>query len=213
MDEVRVTRLRPPDRLPGRAIVIAAILITVAVAKPWGSPPVAVPPADRAAVGPAGGPPTTEDVVRGSDDPIAEHCFEPSGWRVFSHERWARSTIRSWKSVVPASTARGPLDPAIPAVLVATSRVPGLGYCAPVRGVERPPPGARLTVWRIESDGAVWKVPARRLLPVRPTILGGLYAPSGRGGGSWAAGRFVFAVRTAGYERWWAVEVVIDATD
>jgi hypothetical protein len=212
MDEpVPTTRLRDRGRLPGAAAALVVGLVLVAIVKPWGSPDVPSSPALPAQVADAS--PATRTPRPSPDDraELREHCFDPIGWRVFAREEGDRRTTRSWKSVDPVPTARGPRDARIPSVLVAAERIPALGYCAPARHGTSPPITATLAIWRLEPDGTrVTRLRTRRFLPSRETILGGLYAAGPSSTDTWTSGRYVFAVRSEGYERWWAVDVVAD---
>jgi len=163
-----------------------------------------------------------------SADPLADlerHCPEPSGWRVFAHERWSGGIVRSWKSLTPFTDASGPLDPTIPLIPVTSQQVPLLGYCAPWRGPDRPPSSATVTVWRVvRADGTGSPTAElqrlQRVLPLAATSLGALYAPPSTGGAppvrglraiaSWTNGTYVFELAdSAGFQRWWAVQVTI----
>jgi hypothetical protein len=168
---------------------------------------------------------------------LERHCPQPAGWRVFAHERWSGGTVRSWKSVTPARDAAGPLDPAIPVIQVTSQQIPLLGYCAPWRGPDRPPDTATVSAWRLvpndrlampsgdtpggDSHGQMAEAfRLQRVFPGETTILGALYAPPSVTGvppnrgpraiESWSAGRYVFGlVDGAGFQRWWAVDIVI----
>jgi hypothetical protein len=201
----------------GVVAALIAIFVAVALVKPWPGPG-APRPTPRLTVTPR---------VIASVDPLAElrlHCQEPPGWRIYSQELWSTLTVRSWRSLEPAYRASGPLDPAIPIVPLA-ARIDALGYCSPWTPDQRPPDTARIDGWRIvipgrEADGGQFGPPVAATATLQPlesgwpSVLGALYRPPadedhGAAGATavWPDGRFVFAVRAPGYERWWAVDV------
>jgi hypothetical protein len=212
-------RLGGSGRGPAVVAAMIAAFVVVALLKPWPGPGAPRPTPQL--------PARTAPTAAASVDPLAQlrlHCQEPLGWRVFSQERWLAMTVRSWRSLQPAYGATGPLDPAIPVVpIVAT--LDGLGYCSPWTDDQRPPDGATVDGWQIvdpisRPDGRTSGAAVAAVVPLRPltpgwsTVLGALYAPpvgasgaTGGGGTGWATGRFVFAVRAPGYQRWWAVDL------
>lgn len=207
-------RIAAGDRGP----VVLALLITgflaIAIAKPWveqiaANRPVANPTADPTAT-PA---PTADRMAA-----LRVHCQDPLGWRVYSHEAWLGRAVRTWRSLEPATTASGPLDPAIPVVPLGPNVV-GLGYCSPWSGADRAPDRAIVQAWRLRDPTArggdpFTRVELRLVAPRPPTPLGAIYGPladradpAEPGALGWPAGRYVFAVHTDSWERWWAVEV------
>jgi hypothetical protein len=235
----QLTRIAGPGRGPGAALATAAIFLALAVLKPWGAIP-GFEAGGSPGTG-AGGPnpgqasATPPVPLPSAEDPAADlerHCPQPSGWRVFAHERWSGGAVRSWKSLVPARVASGPLDPTIPRVPVTSQQVPLLGYCAPWRGPDQPPGTATISGWRLTSDvrsyapngrttGQVAQpIRLQRVLPAQVTVLGGLYAPPSaadapsirglRAIESWPAGLYVFEMADGeSFQRWWAVEIII----
>jgi hypothetical protein len=218
----QLTRIAGPGRGPGLAAAAAAVLLVLAILKPWGAiPGFDAPGAPDGAGGQGGRPAPLPGGAQPlpspspSEDPLADlerHCPQPSGWRVFAHEHWSGGIVRSWKSLSPVREASGPLDPTIPLVPVTSQQVPLLGYCAPWRGPDEPPSDATLTVWRLTPDdrtGTLVPEPLRleRALPLQATSLGALYEPpaaaAGTGYGpplsrgprassSWPAGTYIF---------------------
>jgi hypothetical protein len=214
------------------AAVLAA-LVVVAVAKPWGGG-VARPagplvqgsfvlPSEPAA--PFPGPPAAAEALQ-------SQCGEPLGWRVFTHEEFLGRTVRTWRAVEPALAASGPLDPGVPIIQVGPM-IEALGYCSSWTRADRPPSGVAVSAWRIAGSERAGQtavaVPLESLVPEWPTDLGALFSPAaggaaarggsgnatGNGGdarsdapeASWSLGRYVFALRADGFERWWAVNI------
>jgi hypothetical protein len=206
------TRLGGSGRGAGIVATLIAIFVGLALLKPWpgaGSPR----PTPQASVAPR---------AIATADPLAalrRHCEEPTGWRIYSRERWSTMTIRSWRSFEPAPGADGPLDPTIP-VIPLGAQIVGLGYCSPWTGGERPPAEAQVGAWRLVPRGRAadeWlaaTIPLQPLDPSWPSVLGALYGPPlgwidpiVARDPAWLAGRYVFAIRGPGYERWWGVNV------
>lgn len=221
-DEPGETRTATPTiRLAGRghgpSVVVAVVAVFLAVAwvKPW---PAAAP---RAAIVPVG---PTRPPAEPTPDPLSDlkyHCQEPSGWRVYARERWAGRALRSWRTMEPARVADGPLDPGIPVIPLGATIV-NLGYCSPWNTAERPPAGATVAGWRLtarttdpRSGWEATPIELRATAPTPATVVAGLFAPPASrldrpgpsGEGTWSAGRWVFTVRGADYDRWWAIEV------
>ena len=230
----RVTAARPPEtpgptlpptvrlgsrgREPLLLVIVIAAFLGAALWKPWASPAgprplVQAPPT----------PVPSERPARASDGALAtlrEDCDEPAGWRVYSHEAFVGQIVRVWRHVEPIDAATGPLDRELPIVPAGPANR-GLGYCAPWSGPESPRGDGVVSAWQIVRRAG--QPDTARLLPLVPVaaspndVRGALYAgPGAKSGGaagrlpSWPAGRYVFAFRAAGWERWWAVEVLPD---
>jgi hypothetical protein len=225
-------RIARRGRQTGWLVALLAMFIVIAVAKPWAGGPrpprplvqgsFALPTATTAAIP---GPPAAAEALQ-------LQCGEPLGWRVFTHEEFLGRTVRTWRAVEPALAAWGPLDPGVPIIEVGPM-IDALGYCSSWTRADRPPADVAVSAWRIASDRAgetAVAVPLESLVPEWPTDLGALFSPAagnapakagsapesaGIGSGartdaadpSWSLGRYVFAVRADGYERWWAVNI------
>ena len=214
-------RIAARDRWPGTWAGLIGLFLLGALLKPWDTASLAPPTTEpAAALAPASAP----DASSGPD-PLAglrDHCQDPLGWRVYSHELWIGRRVRTWRSLEPAGRASGPADRAIPLVALGPF-VDALGYCSPWSGPERPPEDARISAWRDNVDGGtagMTAVPLRAIAPDHPTALGALFGrvepsrPAASAGAptagptGWPAGDYVFALRATGWERWWAVQVV-----
>jgi hypothetical protein len=210
------TRLAGRDRGPGAILAAIVLFFAIAWIKPWPAPPIPLAPLPAP---PTAAPPTP------TADPLSDlkhHCQEPPGWRVYAHERWGGRSLRSWRSLEPAQAASGPLDPTIPIVPLGAA-ITSLGYCSPWNTDERPPAGAEVFAWRLEPRAGAsatviaTAVPLRSLAPTRATVVAALYAPPAAAAPArssppvdgWAAGRWAFAVRAPGYERWWAIQIEV----
>src|SRR5919201_1131291 len=126
------------------------VLIALAILKPWGAGPssplgAALPtfqPTPEITPTPR---PTTEL------DVVANFCREPSGWRVYSAERWAGLGVRTWTAVDPVAFAADAADPRIPIVPVVSQEVEAIGFWAPVYGAEEPPPDATARIYQVST--------------------------------------------------------------
>jgi hypothetical protein len=208
-----LVRIADRGRWPLVLTALIAVFLIGAMLKPWASAP------RHQALVQAPTPQPTEIPPPVEPDPLAglrAQCEEPAGWRVFSRGGFLDLAIRVWRSVVPATAAIGPLDPAVPLVQVGPVNE-AVGYCAPWTGTERPPDVSLVSAWRLGrgSDGST-AVPVAlvRVAPDRASVLGALYAGPTDGSGpvagldaGWPVGRYVFAVRSPTWERWWAIDV------
>lgn len=185
---VRLTPVGETERRGGLWLAAAAVLVALAVIKPWvalssssasGDPsePAAVatnaPPGAGAAAADAALPtrsaaPLPADALR---------CLQPDGWRLVTFEQAPGRTERSWIVVAPA-TAAGPLDPAIPATTLVSSTMLGLGLCAPASGPGSGPwtlVAPRITaIWRLGQAAGPSQL---KMVPLDPLVSAGI--PSG----------------------------------
>lgn len=227
-------RLPPRKDGPSASSVLAAIAIVlvVAIVKPWGAADDGGIPIRTArpirTEAPVRTPAPTPDVAR---QRVAALCLEPNGWRLYATERWSDRGVRSWKSIEPVAAADGPDDPRIPMFLEASRTVLTLGYCAPVTGPDRPPSPTTTTIYRLATpagtpaDERSWDIiePARVEPVAGPSTLGGAWAPprTDVGGASpsvqprgWASGTYVFRIAGGSsggdpYARWFGVVVEV----
>ena len=224
------------------ALIVVILLLAIA---PWENgnldlPPTASETGAHASARDAAAPATGGDGEADSSvsptvplDPLAVTCGAPSGWRAATLQAWSGRTepIRSWIAIQPVA-ARGPLDPRIPFVPVATGIVTAVGYCAPSDD-SRPPAAARTSLWAV-SNGVATPLALLPLEPATPNALGGLWmappeldrptpvgsepspSPGASVGGTvaqprlWPPGRYALQVAVPGgvYDRWLGVDVV-----
>jgi len=211
-------------RGPWLLIVGAALLVALAVAKPWQAP---LPGPAPGSGGGAGRPAVaaTEAAAaspspsaRSADDVAAARCSRPLGWRTYAFETWHGQRIRTWTVVEPLAAAESAtaLDPRIPVVPIIGQEITALGYCAPVVEAIAPPASVNVTVWAVEPSGVARVLDVRRIEPLRPSSLSALFAypdPAAKPGvlSPWPAGRYVFAILGepgSGWGRWFAAQVV-----
>jgi hypothetical protein len=204
-------------------VVIAAMLLSIAVLKPWGeagggaTSAGGAPSARADADGPgppsgaSGAPAPAADAI---DPDVTLACLEPASWRVASIEAYDGQTIRSWRALEPGA-AMGPADPAIPRVNLTSEGVAELGWCAPAAGPDRPTGETTVQAWALDDGIASSLRLVRTGRTPRPSSFGAMYGPSSGGGGhpaapvaGWPAGHYVFRLLSDDdIERWFAVEV------
>ena len=203
----RVRADKPADRL-GIASAIVALLVSLAVVKPWGDigVPASAPPRPIFTEAPGPTPEPTDDTPLGLATPI---CLGTGAWRVASLETWRTQHVRVWRALDPAPGASGPLDPAIPVVPVIALGVEALGFCAPAYGPDMPIGPARIVAWWIDGGEAI-DLPLLQVRPDRGTTpYAGLYRPVAECQSSWCPS--VFRSQLAG--PWTSGRVVFRYTD
>jgi hypothetical protein len=197
-----------------RLVWLIGAAVVLAFYKPWDTgekalpgsvyvPVVATPHADPS-------PDATTEL-----DIVASFCLEPSGWRVYSSERFGGQRVRSWTAMTPVSAATGPDDPRIPIIPVVSQAVLAIGFCAPVYGRDEPPTDATDRIYHVttitiagERVSQVELLAPIRVEPQgRVSYLGAAYAPPA--GSSWLDGVYVVHVEGAGYSRWFGIQVEI----
>jgi hypothetical protein len=187
-------------------------VVLLAFYKPWdtgskqGSLSGFLPELETPAVSPTPRPTTELDVVSG-------FCLEPSGWRVYSSERWGGQAVRSWTAMTPSVSATGPTDPLIPIVPVVSQAILAIGFCAPVYGPDEPPVDATSRIYRLRQVTVAGKqvaqaeplAPIRIAPPSRASYLGAAYAPLV--GPSWGDGVYIVEIEGTAYTRWFGIRV------
>jgi hypothetical protein len=173
--EVVHVHARRPDTTLATALGVVAVLVALAILKPWGagSPAATLPLLAVAPTAAAIMPAPTED--RTADGLAAPICLGSEGWRIASLERWRAEDVRVWRAIEPIADASGPLDPAIPAVPIVAVELTSLGWCAPTSGLGRPTGPAQVTAWSVR-DGSAAELRIRQVLPIEGvTPIAALY--------------------------------------
>jgi hypothetical protein len=241
-DDGRPTDNRPPAsftmRLPRGArsplIPFAALGILVAIAVATARPAVSgasdpgAAPGTTVAVGPGGSAlarsasgQSPSSSPSAAEAAVGSICLEPGSWRTATIETWRDQTVRVWRAIDP-TRASGPDDPGIPIVPAVGSRIPAIGFCAPIVGPDRPTGTATIDAWWRES--AVDRAsPASAAVPIQlnalvpagsPSPFGALFAPSAPGSATsgWPPGVVVFRYTEisgqAPSSSWFGIEVV-----
>jgi hypothetical protein len=203
------------SRAPAIALSLIIVFVAVAFAKPWErlAPTSPGSTTDGPATAAVEVPRDREPVVpapSGGQQAVRAMCLDPGSWRTTTIEQWQTDqTVRVWRAV-ELRTATGPTDPGIDVVPAVGEIVPAIGYCAPVKGPDRPGGPAELAAWRVDGDIAT-PIDLRQVAPARVVSeFGALFGPPDRGPG-WPAGVYVFRRidLASGSEAalWFAVEV------
>lgn len=217
--------LRTRNRRLPLATSLVAVLVGIAIVKPWGVGAPTAPPRPPRTFVPVAAPPTPRPTEDETADGLARPiCLGAGAWRVATLETWRTHHVRVWRAVEPLNEATGPLDPAIPSVPVVALEIEALGWCAPGYGPDRPIGPAEVTAWFVEG-GSATELGLRQVRPERGTTpIGALYEPlgacapplpcssfRGRPATRWATGRVVFRYEDVGAPRvsWFAADVEI----
>jgi len=243
-DDGRPTDERPPasfesrlphgDRSPLVPVAALAILVAIAVltsrpAIPGAADGAASTPGVAVAAGPgsssppAAAAPSSSASASAVDEAVATICLEPGSWRTATIETWRDQTVRVWRAIDP-TPASGPDDPVIPIVPAVGTRIPAIGFCAPIVGPDRPAGDATIDAWRRNpaidraTGAASPAVPIelRGLVPAgSPSPFGALFAPSdpASAASGWPPGVVVFRYTdvAGGQPRvatWFGIEIV-----
>jgi len=174
------------DRLPRTLVAFAAIIVAIAIVKPWsigsGGTPGAGQTAIASAAVPAASSPTA---ISPPVDPNQMSCMSSTGERVLTLIRWAGHEVRTWQ-VPDRAIGSDPLDPSLVPLRITSSNVVGIGVCA-----IRPDPRSSLDASAIATDvrqvtvrgGQPFMtdlgVPTSMTKPKRDPDLGVLYGPLG----------------------------------
>jgi hypothetical protein len=228
------TRLPRGDRSPLVPFATLGILVAIAVAtsrpavsgandRPASAPGVAVVVGPGAsAPGLISSGPSPSSSLPAAAAAVASICLEPGSWRTATIETWRDQTVRVWRAIDP-TPASGPDDPGIPIVPAVGSRIPAIGFCAPIVGPDRPAGAATIDAWW--RDGAVDHTrPAPTAVPIEldtlvpagsPSPFGALFAPSApaTAASGWPPGVVVFryteiAGGQARTPTWFGIEIV-----
>ena len=220
---VEPVRRRSSDSRLTYATGIVAVLLAIAVVKPWtiGAPPPTPRPA-RPPTPVVATPVPTED--RSAEGLASKVCLGAGGWQVASIDTWLKQDVRVWRAIEPLAAATGPDDPSIPSSPVVAYEVQALGWCAPVYGPDRPVGPAIVTAWLVRA-GAVEQLGLRQVQPRGVTQFAALYVAAGpcppeascpvTGLGPalrpWRTGRVVFHWQDLATDRsaWFAADVTI----
>ena len=215
---------RPAHHALSVATSLVAVLVAIAILKPWGPGSAPAPPRVPRTALPVLATPTPRPTNESADGLAAPICLGAGAWQVASLETWRTQRVRVWRAVEPIADAVGPLDPAIPTVPVVALEIEALGWCAPTYGADRPAGPARVTAWFV-LDAIAVELQLRQVLPERGTTqvaalyrLRGLCPPGPACPTTptavtepWRTGRVVFRYEDLGGDRvaWFAADIEI----
>lgn len=168
---VETVPVRRAGRWPALLVGLAAVLVGLAIVKPWGgaddgrADPVAPSPLAVAlatvVASPAAQVSAPAAVVSADAAPVAllpgQVACDTLDWQLVTLGTLLRWTVRTWTPITPVE-ASGAADPSIPDLSLGSSDVVGMGACAPSNGSERTGTASRIVAaWR---QGAATGLPA-----------------------------------------------------
>jgi hypothetical protein len=120
-----------PSRGPRILVAVVAVMLLFAVVKPWafsggGSGGAAAPGSARELAASPTPPPTPTPIPA---DPYGMDCLSGDTEQAVALERWPDNQVRTWVAIEDA-VATGPLDTAMPRIVIHSSHVVGIGVCA-----------------------------------------------------------------------------------
>lgn len=197
-NEVELVRLGRVGRQFRLGVAAAALLVLVAVAKPWllaGGAPAAAPGPPREVV-----PGLSVSAAAGSSPaaPAAVLCQGQDGWLVVADDVEFGQPIRSWVAASVEYSAGQPLGSTIPTTVVISKALDRLGFCLPASMAEPVVVAWSGTLWRLDetTDPAGWQR-AAQVAPA-PGSLGAIAKPVDSRVTSWPPGEYVLEARFAG---------------
>ena len=237
--EVRVESIGGVPRrvFVGTALVVG--LIAVALIKPWGDPSARVPPPPPPPQVAIHAAPSATPAVRATAAPSADPelsaeaagalCIAVPTWRLITIENSELGDTRTMYAI-PAVTAAGPEDAAIPKTDITAKQLIAMGVCRPLSaeslGDGSPAPVVDAHIWALGSDGQPVQETTSVLNANLFSFGEAYYAPASRAPGSqpgsgtqsaptWMAGRYAVEIPNGagkGESLWFAVDFATHAT-
>jgi hypothetical protein len=186
--DVRLARLGGPESGVRRVVLVVAVFLAIAIAKPWGwaSGPDdhRTARASRADAAPSTGVPTvpplrlahsvlltSASILQSGTAPVGGDvaCYPSTGWRIATIDGTGVDRLRTWYSLVPGWES-GPTDAGIPLVRVFARDLVALGFCAPTTDAQSIAM-AGIQGWHIAGGRAV-PIDLARLAGSSPRDLG-----------------------------------------
>jgi hypothetical protein len=183
-------------------VTAAALLLVVAILKPWaGAALVASPSASPlqfvAAVTAAAPSPSSS-----GGDVAVPMCDSPDGWRIVADDVELGRSVRTWIVADVEYSTIPPVRSTVPVTALVSSGVSNLGFCLPPDVAAAGKTVWSATLWRQggdASDSTAWQA-AAQLTPL-PGAIGALAAPVGGAITTWPPGRYVLEARFQGSTR------------
>ena len=159
---VETVPVRRAGRWPALLVGMAAVLVGLAIVKPWGGAGIGrtdlVAPSPLAVVltplvaSTTGRAPEPTAVVPVAAAPVpllpGQVACDASDWQIVTLGTLLRWTVRTWTPIAPVE-ASGAADPSIPDLSLGSSDVVGMGACAPSTGSDRAGTASRIVAaWR-----------------------------------------------------------------
>lgn len=199
--DLELVRLSRTERRIRLGIAAVALLLLVAVVKPWpgqnGSLPGSATPAERVAAASAGSSTSAEPSASGEAGPAL--CVSPDGWRIVADDTELGRTVRTWLVADVELSAALPERSTVPVTTLVSSEVEHLGFCRPAGSADAGTGIWRGTLWRESPDLAApvrWQLAAR--LSPAPGSIGALASPQSGATNVWQPGLYFLEAEFAG---------------
>jgi hypothetical protein len=204
-----LVRVGSHGRLLRVGVTAVALLLTMAILKPWPNPA----PGPRPGAASSGSAVPSQLVARATATPRSPAspthasttlCENPDAWRVVAEDIEFGQHVRTWVIASVAYSSSPPVLSAVPVTALVSSGVESLGFCAPAAGTGTAGAGATGsgwsgTVWRVgadASDSSQWELVGR--LDASPGSLGGFSEPVDPTSVFWQPGRYVMEAQFGG---------------
>lgn len=204
-----LVRTGPIGRQLSLAIAAVAVLLVIAVVKPWPSEvpetPAASPMGVLAASSSIAPSPAASEADRATTT-----CARSDSWRIVADDVEVGLSVRTWLTAAVEYSAVSPVRSTIPVTPLVSSTVDMLSVCVPAAVVGADTTGWSGTLWRVggdSTDPTGWRQVAR-LTPL-PGSLGALADPLGEALVVWPPGPYVLEARFEGSIREAWLELLI----
>ncbi len=201
-NDIDLVRVGHDGRRTAVGVAVAAVLLVVAILKPWaGAAPVASPSSSPlqfvAAVTAAAQSPSTS-----GGDVAAPLCESPDGWRIVADDVELGRSVRTWIVAAVEYATIPPARSTVPVTALVSTGVSSLGFCLPLDVAGAGKTAWSATLWRQAGDAAdstAWQA-AAQLTPL-PGAIGALATPVGGAIATWPPGRYVLETHFQGSTR------------
>jgi hypothetical protein len=201
-NDIEMARVGHSGRRTAVGVTAAALLLIIAILKPWGgAAPVAslpAPPLQFVAAVTGAAP----SVSSSGAEVAAPLCDSPDGWRIVADDVELGKSVRTWIVAAVEYSTIPPVRSTVPVTALVSNGVSSLGFCLPPEIARAGKTVWSATLWRQSgdaSDSTAWQA-AAQLTPV-PGAIGALAAPVGGAIATWPAGRYVLEARFQGSTR------------
>jgi hypothetical protein len=199
--DLELVRIGRTGRRMRFGLVAVALLVVVAVLKPWPSqilpPRTVASSAGQFVAGRSAGAPSATTTSSSRATPL---CADPGSWQVIVDDVELDRTVRTWVVAAAEYSALPPLRATVPVTAFVSKAVDGLGFCAPAAGLSgAATAGWSGTLWRVGSataEAAKWQSVAR--LDPSPGSQGAMASPVGGSATGWSPGLYVLEARFPG---------------
>ncbi len=201
--DLELVRLGRIDRRIRLGIAALALLLLVAVLKPWpgrgttgptesASPPGLVAGASANVASPTPPPANSAGAL----------CLSPDGWRIVADDVELGRSVRTWLVADVEYSVVPPPRSTIPVTTLVSSAIEHIGFCRPSGSGQLGDGGWSGTLWRQGADPAnptQWQLAAR--VDPAPGSIGALAYPVNESAAAWPPGLYFLEADFAGSDR------------